>query len=109
MLAALSIALIGIASHMVPKQVLFLCAHLIPGYYFTFIDSSRCQKTACVSARARSLPCTVELAPLLKRAQCGPSPYVLLIAVVDKYSMCAGGWLLYHPDPHLFPNVPIIS
>jgi hypothetical protein len=64
MLAALFIALIGIASHM-SIQVLFLCAHLIPGYNLTFIDPSMPTETTCVSARALSPPCPANTAPHL--------------------------------------------
>lgn len=95
MLAALFIALIGLAP---------------TWYYLAFIDPSHCQKAACISVRAFSSPCTVDPAPLLNRAQWGPSPYVLFISSnLDKYSAGAAGCLRYHPDPHLFHNAPVIS
>ena len=80
MLAALFIALIGIASHM-------SIAHLIPGYYLTLIDPSHCQKTVCGSALALPLSSAVDPPPLLDSAHCGPSPYVFLLSAVDKYSV----------------------
>jgi hypothetical protein len=62
MLAALFIALIGIASHM-SIQVFFLCANLIPGYNFTFIDPSHWQRKQLASPLVHVLPYVQQIQP----------------------------------------------
>jgi hypothetical protein len=62
MLAALFIALIGIASHM-SIQVFLFCARLIPGYNLAFIDPSHWRKKQLASPLVLSLSHVQQIQP----------------------------------------------
>lgn len=73
MLAALFIALIGVVSHMFTHTS-------FQGNTSPLLILRTAKKIACVSARALSLPCTVDPAPLLSRAQNAVLPLVFCLS-----------------------------